>query len=180
MNTFFTSDLHYGHTNIIKFCNRPYSSVEEMDEALIQNYNSVVQNDDKVWFLGDLFFCDSVRAREILFRLNGRKHLILGNHDKMIRNQKPVQDMFEKIYPDLHQEHIDGTLVVMCHYPLLSWNKAFHGSYMLHGHCHNSIPFDNQFRRLDVGVDAHNYFPISWEDIKRKMKKVEPADARGR
>ena len=168
--------MHFGHENVIRYCNRPYSSAEEMDETLITNYNSVVGNNDKVWFLGDVFFCGAARAKEILSRLRGRKHLILGNHDKMIRNQKPIQDMFEKVYPDLHQEHIDGILTVMCHYPLLSWNKAFYGSFMLHGHSHNSIPFDNQFRRLDVGVDANNYFPISWEDIKKKMNSVKTSD----
>ena len=176
MSIFFTSDLHYGHGNIIKYCNRPFSSVEEMEEALITNYNAVVRPADTVWFLGDVFFCQADRAKQIMRRLNGNKRLLLGNHDKMIRNQKPVQDMFEKIYSDLHQETIDGIPVSMCHYPLLSWNRAFHGAYMLHGHVHSSTPMDGQYRRYDVGVDANYYAPVSWNQIRATIEQVVPSD----
>lgn len=178
MNTYFTSDLHFGHANIIKYCNRPYASAESMDENLITNWNMTVQHGDKIWILGDVFFCQADRAKQILSRLNGEKHLILGNHDKMIRNQKPVQDMFAKIYPDLHQETIDGVLVVMCHYPMLTWNRARRGSFMLHGHSHNTIAFDNQYRRLDVGVDAQGYSPIGWREIRRKLDACNAGDVR--
>jgi calcineurin-like phosphoesterase family protein len=172
MKTFFTSDQHFSHANVIKYCNRPYSSAEEMDEALITNYNSVVKSNDKVWFIGDVFFCDAVKAKSILSRLNGRKHLILGNHDKMIRNQKPVQDLFERVYPDLYEESIDGIKVVMCHYPLLTWNKAHYGSFMLHGHSHGTTKYPFKGRIMDVGVDANNYYPVSWDDIKSKMSEI--------
>ena len=178
MNTFFTSDLHFGHANIIKYCNRPWESVQAMDEALISNWNQTVKHDDLVYVLGDVFFCEAKRASEIMHRLNGRKQLILGNHDKMIRNQVPIQNLFEKIHPDLHADTIDGIYVVMCHYPLLTWNRAFRGSFMLHGHCHNTIPFDPTQRRLDVGVDAQGYAPIRWEDIKRKLEKIDGKDVR--
>lgn len=178
MKTFFTSDPHFGHSNIIKYCNRPFQSSKEMDDALIANWNSKVGVQDKVWILGDVFFCDQSRAKEILSCLNGQKHLILGNHDKLIRNQKPVQDMFTAIYPELHQENIDGVTVVMCHYPMLTWNRAHRGSYMLHGHCHNTIPFDKRWRRLDVGVDAHDYAPIEWTQINRLLSKCDAGDVR--
>jgi calcineurin-like phosphoesterase family protein len=180
MTIFFTSDLHYHHKNVIRFCNRPYSSVEEMNKALIDNHNKVVGHDDTTYFLGDLFFCQMGEAISIMSRLNGKKRLILGNHDKVIRNNKLLQNQFEIIYQDLYQETIDGIHVVMCHYPLLSWNKASHGAFMLYGHAHNNIPFDPLYRRLDIGVDAQNYAPISWEEIKRKLEKVTPKDSRGR
>jgi calcineurin-like phosphoesterase family protein len=179
-NIFFTSDQHFSHENVIKFCNRPYASSEEMNQALIDNFNRTVGPDDITYFLGDMFFCKRGEAMSIMSCLNGRKRLILGNHDKVIKNNKSLQDQFEIIHPDLHEETIDGIKVVMCHYPLLSWNKATHGSFMLYGHAHNGIPFDPQYRRMDVGVDAHNYAPISWADIKRKLEKVLPKDCRGR
>lgn len=172
MKIFFTSDQHFSHANVIKYCNRPYASADEMDEALINNYNSVVDANDKVWFIGDVFFCDAGRAKEILNCLKGRKHLILGNHDKMLRNQKPVQQMFEQVYPDLHEESIDGIKVVMCHYPLLTWNKAHYGSFMLHGHAHGNTKYPFKGRIMDVGVDANDYRPIDWDAIKREMLKI--------
>ena len=178
MNTYFTSDLHFGHANIIKYCNRPFQSADGMDEALISNWNSVVQQDDTIYILGDVFFCNEQRAKQIMSRLNGRKHLILGNHDRMIRKAKPMQDMFDQIHPDLFETSMDGIHVVMCHYPMLTWNRAHRGSFMLHGHCHNTIPFDGKFRRLDVGVDAHGYTPISWAAVKRALEKVSAQDVR--
>lgn len=171
--TLFTSDCHYWHANIIKFCNRPFKTVEEMNEALIAKHNEVVDPEDKIWFIGDLFFCQAREAKSILNRLNGRKHLILGNHDKMIRNQRPVQDLFEAIYPDLHEESIDGVRVVMCHYPMLQWNQSHRGSFMLHGHCHGTCEYPRAARIMDVGVDSHRYSPVSWETIKDTLGEVE-------
>lgn len=178
MNIWFSSDLHFGHANIIKYCNRPYNSVEEMNESLIANWNFRVQPEDTIYILGDVFFCDIASAKQIMHRLNGKKRLVLGNHDKLIRNQTPLQQLFEKIYPDLWHETIEGTCVALCHYPLLTWHRAHHGSYMLHGHCHNTIPFDPTRRRLDVGVDAQGYAPIHWSEIKRRLEKVQPGDPR--
>lgn len=77
---FFTSDLHFGHNNIMRFCNRPFKSIEEMDEALIQKWNSVVSKNDLVFDLGDFAFAPNWRWKEILGRLNGHHYLILGNH----------------------------------------------------------------------------------------------------
>lgn len=173
MNIFFTSDLHFYHANVIKYCNRPWDSAEEMNEGLIANWNSVVRDNDKVWILGDLFFCGHEESLSILKRLKGRKHLILGNHDKMIRNQKQVQAEFERVYPDLYEESIAGVKVVMCHYPLLTWNKAHYGSFMLHGHSHGTARYPFTGRIMDVGVDSNNYTPISWEDIHQKLSGVE-------
>ena len=168
---FFTSDLHWGHERVIGYCNRPYTSTREMDEELIYNWNKTVQPADIIYILGDVFFCNHEEAKTILNRLNGTKRLVYGNHDKVIRNQVPLQKYFE-LLPDLYQENIDGTLVFMCHYPMLSWNKAFHGSYMLHGHVHSSQPTDGQYRRYDVGVDANNYTPVRWEQIKKTLEGI--------
>jgi calcineurin-like phosphoesterase family protein len=172
-NLFFTSDLHFYHANVIKYCNRPFTSVEEMNETFIERWNSVVPPDGKVWLLGDIFFCDAKNAAEILARLNGEKHLILGNHDKLIRNNLQLQKLFFKIYPDLHQETIDGVPVIMSHYPLLTWNRAHWGSFMLHGHVHSTSPTNGIHRRYDVGVDANSYAPVSWAKIKDVLNGIE-------
>ena len=151
-----------------------------MNEGLISNWNSKVGHEDLTYVLGDVFFCQVKEAHEIMHRLNGKKILIAGNHDKLIRNQVPLQNLFEKVYWERHSATIDGTYVVMDHYPLLSWEKASRGSFMLHGHCHNNIAFDPKCRRLDVGVDAQNYSPISWKEVQRKLSVIDPNDSRDR
>ena len=171
---YFTSDLHFGHENIIRYCGRPFSSATEMDEALISAWNQRVQPDDVVYVLGDLFFCPLRKALHILWRLNGSKRLVYGNHDKLIRREQSLQDLFDRILPDLHEESVDGIRVVMCHYPLLTWNDEWRGAFMLHGHTHGRIALDSPCRRLDVGVDAHGYAPISWSQVRRLLEKVNP------
>jgi calcineurin-like phosphoesterase family protein len=173
-NLFFTSDLHFGHANIIKYCNRPFSSAEEMDEALISNWNAVVTNADRIVILGDVFFTPEAESLSILSRLRGNKELVLGNHDKNIRKSSTLQAKFTEIHPDLLHTNFGGQLTVLCHFPLLTWDRAGRGSYMLHGHSHNTIPFDPKYRRLDVGVDGHNYTPIEWGQIKKKLDEIDP------
>lgn len=172
MATFFTSDLHFGHANVIRYCNRPFNSAAEMNEALINNWNSVVSPNDTIYILGDVFFCQPSEAVEILSRLNGRKHLVYGNHDKQIKSNRQVQQFFEVIHPDLYEKKIDEHFVTMCHYPMASWNKSFHGSFQLHGHIHGKTPMNSQMRRYDVGVDANGYHPVKWETIRDALLAV--------
>lgn len=180
MTTFFTSDLHFGHENVIKYCNRPYANAATMDEELIQNWNSEVAPTDTVYILGDVFFHKLTQSMNIMSRLNGVKHLILGNHDKVIAKNPQLMQMFDHVHPELYHTVIDGVEVALSHYPLLSWKNASRGAFMLHGHCHGGIEFDPAFRRLDVGVDVHDYKPISFERIRNKLEKIEPLDARSR
>lgn len=143
-----------------------------MNEALIKNWNSVVSPNDTVYILGDVFFCQPSEAAQILSRLNGKKHLVYGNHDKQIKSNRHVQQYFEVIHPDLYEKKIEDHFVTMCHYPMMSWNKSFHGSFQLHGHIHGKQPFTGQMRRYDVGVDANGYAPVSWETIKEALLKI--------
>ena len=179
MSIFFTSDPHYGHTNIIKYCNRPFADAAEMNEQLIANWNGTVGRNDIVYVLGDMFFVEVEKARAIMHRLNGMKRIVLGNHDKLIRREPTLQALFDKILPDLHEESINGTRIIMCHYPLLTWNKSNHGSIQLHGHQHNSNPISRPDRRCyDVGVDANGYMPVKLENIIARLSKIEPARGR--
>lgn len=169
---FFTSDTHFGHKNSIKYCNRPFSSVEEMDETLINNWNSVVSPESDVYHLGDFAFAGISRTKEILDQLNGRIHLIKGNHDRKITNQLRSEFVWVRDYYELKIKDKDANRgnqsIILLHYAMRTWDKAHHGSWHLYGHSHGSIQdFGKSF---DCGVDAQNYRPISYEEVKEKMK----------
>jgi calcineurin-like phosphoesterase family protein len=179
MNIYFTSDHHFGHANIIRYCQRPFATAEEMNEQLIANWNGTVGPNDIVYVLGDMFFCDVQKARSIMRRLHGMKRLVYGNHDKIIRNQTGLRELFDRILPDLYEESINWQRMVMCHYPMLTWNKAHHGSINVHGHQHNKVAITaTDRRRYDVGVDANDYRPVKFQDIVRQLQKIEPARGR--
>ena len=172
----FTSDTHWGHKNIIKYSNRPFSSVEEMDETLINNWNAVVKPNDIVWHLGDFAFCDYKSFTQILRRLNGTKNVILGNHDKIITNNwdNLIDSKLLSSIQYYKELKADGQMIVLLHYPIASWNKKHHGAIHLHGHCHASFVAPGKI--VDVGVDdkriTSEYRPISIIDIIKYMKNI--------
>jgi calcineurin-like phosphoesterase family protein len=186
MKTFFTSDTHFGHANIIKYCNRPFASVEEMDNILIHNWNSVVRPEDTVYHLGD-FAVGGGPAAPYLRRLNGTIYFCLGNHDKRLRFIKAyldieleLQDHFAEIYlnddkvkfgiPNLREVTVEKQDIVLCHYAMKVWNGSHKGSWQLYGHSHGTLPDDPNSLSCDVGVDCWNYFPVSMEQLRDKMK----------
>lgn len=169
-NTFFTADLHFDHENIIKFCNRPFKNAQEMNESLISNWNGVVKPEDTVFVLGDVGFCDAQKLMSYIRRLNGEIHLIYGNHDKVILKHLPLKSMFKSVY-SFYETRINGIDVTLCHYPMVSWNKSFHGSFQLHGHEHGNIPDDKVSRRMDVGVDVWDFTPVEFSELERVLSK---------
>jgi calcineurin-like phosphoesterase family protein len=175
---FFTSDTHFGHKNIIKYSNRPFNDVKEMDEAIIRNWNATVQPGDTIYHLGDFGLTDTESIIKVLRRLNGNKYLIWGNHDKGIRGEALKHFGWAKDYYELKYEEYR---IILCHYAFEVWNKSHHGSFHLHGHSHGSLPTPNHMRRLDVGVDVHGYRPISLEEVVAHMSKKEwkPIDHHG-
>lgn len=162
----FTSDLHLGHRSVITMCERPFESVEEMNETLIRNFNSCVQKNDTVYILGDVTHrVPVVEANQLISRLNGKKILCRGNHDK-----KYDEQLFEGIY-DFLQIKEDGVIISLMHYPMMSWPKSRHGSLHLHGHIHskeeyNPLQKSSGILRYDVGVEANGYYPVSIKQIK--------------
>lgn len=183
---YFTSDTHFGHNNIIRYCNRPFeaiqpgidfiSAVEVMDRALIRNWNSVVKDADTVYFLGDLSFYDPEKTIKIVKQLKGKKYWIVGNHDKKVLKNPELVSLFESV-KDMDMIHVqDPTMnkgrqrIVLCHYPLMSWESSTQGSWSLHGHCHGTLKEDNDTLRADIGVDCWDYAPVSYERIKKKMQ----------
>jgi len=178
----FIADLHLGHTNVIKYSKRPFSDVHEMNETLIRNWNSVIQPGDRVYLIGDFSFQRPEDAKKTLARLMGQIYLIAGNHDKEgVVKECVGRFVWIKDYFELKHE---GQKMILCHYPFLTWNGCHRGTWNLHGHCHGSLPdsVNTYARRLDVGVDVHNYFPISFEDVKKILDKKEfqPIDRLGR
>lgn len=187
MTIYFTSDTHYGHKNIIKYSNRPYTSVEQMDNALVDNWNKVVQPDDTVYHLGDFgFYSDTNKIVRIIQRLNGNKVFIFGNHDK-IMSKPEIVELFQEMchYKEIYVQ--DPTIekgrqhIVLLHYGMRVWNKSHHGSWQLYGHSHGSLPELPGYRAFDVGVDCWDYTPISYNQVKAKMAKVafQPVDHHG-
>ena len=145
---YFTSDLHLGHKNIIKYEDRPWKTVEDMTIGLIENWNEVVKPTDEVYILGDFAFQNSYTTpfliTDILSRLNGKKHLIIGNHDTYINKQAFNPRYFEEMvhYKELK---INGKFIILSHYPIESWNGKEHGSIHLHGHTHKPDSPNRQY-----------------------------------
>lgn len=166
MTDWFTSDTHFGHTNVIKYSGRPYKTANHMDESMIANWNAKVGQMDRVFHLGDFCMTDRDRGQHIFDRLNGQKHLVLGNHDKAGRQIKG----WNWVHP-YHELRIEKQSIVLCHYAMRVWNKSHHGAWMLYGHSHGSLPDDPNAKSIDVGVDCHDYAPISFADISRIMAK---------
>jgi calcineurin-like phosphoesterase family protein len=173
--TFFTSDLHFFHTNVIEFCKRPFGSVEHMNECLIKNWNAVVGEQDHIWFLGDFSFGKDSETQGVLDQLKGIKHLIVGNHDRKGRSDKTFNRDWNKWFVDRHDYFrlkVDGHKLVLCHFPFASWERGYID---LHGHWHSEAGYKNKYRQWDVGVDANNYAPILLEDaVARAEGGIKP------
>jgi calcineurin-like phosphoesterase family protein len=167
---FFTADTHFQHRRIIDLCGRPFRDVDHMDETLIKNWNEVVSPDDEVWHLGDFAMGDQTRVGEILSRLNGRVHLVWGNHD----NRKKIDPSWFASVQD-YAEVTDGVdMVVLSHYPITVWNGSHHGSYHMFGHVHGRLrPVG---RACDVGVDAWEFYPVSLSQVKWKIRETGQKD----
>lgn len=178
-NVFFTADTHFGHTNVIKYADRPWPNVEEMNEGIIERWNEVIKPGDTVYHLGDL--CLTVKVDLIdkwLGQLNGDIRLIRGNHDNWTRRYERLENKNKirwiKDYAERTLE-VDGVKYkfVLCHFPLLFWHGSHYGSIHLHGHCHGGAQHHNEgLRRMDVGVDCNDWYPIHLDDIVAKMKGV--------
>jgi calcineurin-like phosphoesterase family protein len=173
---FFIGDTHFGHKNIIKYSDRPFDTVREMDEALIQNWNSVVSPQDTVFHLGDFFFAQGSgrdkMAEEswrmsILRRLNGQIHLVIGNHDEHLKRDflpGKMHDIYRlRVLSNILGSEMDHTFF-LCHYAMRTWPGKHKGVLHLYGHSHGNLPgFGNS---MDVGVDCHNsYRPFSLEEV---------------
>lgn len=184
---FFTSDLHLFHTNVIKHSNRPYLNATEMNESLVTNWNNKVTSTDITYVVGDVSFGREEETMEILERLNGYKVLVVGNHDKRLLKWGDLHRVFKSVHNMLEinvidpEAHSGKQRIVLLHYAMRVWNKSHYGAWHLHGHSHGTLPEDPNSLSFDVGVDCHDYAPISYEEVKSIMqsKTFVPVDQHG-
>ncbi len=184
---YFTSDLHLGHENVIKLCNRPFDSVEEMDEALIRNWNRKVTNGDTVYVLGDLIYKSKKPPEEYLRQLKGKKHLIVGNHDRSWYSKCQLDSFFLSVNNLLYMT--DGKRqYTLCHYPMMSWPHMAR-CYMVFGHIHGNTDAEywpliqRSDLMLNAGVDVNDFEPVTFDEMlnnntrfKRSAQLAEPVE----
>ena len=175
-NVWFISDLHLNHANIIKYDNLDFSSIEEHDETIVNNWNKLVKPDDLVFHLGDFCFGGSDTVKKFINRLNGQKVFIKGNHEKPLCNYLKSAGL--RWYDYLEIKVLDEDLprkwqdICLFHYPIYEFNKGHHGSWMIHGHCHGNCEWsqNSNYKIMDVGANVIGFKPISYKELKRDMK----------
>ena len=177
----FLGCTHFNHTNVLEYDNRPFDNITHHDEMIIKNWNDRVGPTDYAYLLGDFCFGRWQKAQDIYHRLNGQKFLIKGNHDKALsqfckKAQIPLVGYMEiKIpEPDSPRKWQD---IVLCHYPIAEWNKAHYGAIHCYSHTHGNSWYDKEFqfkkKCINVGAPCIDYAPISYQEIKEKLKKSE-------
>jgi calcineurin-like phosphoesterase family protein len=177
----FTADTHFGHRAMVeREWGRKFPDIDTMDRAIIDQWNAVVSKRDTVFILGDFSFRNSAETVGIIGELNGRLHLIEGNHDRGLA--KYALDLFDRVTPYLELK-INGKRVCMSHYPFRSWHQMQYGSWQLHGHCHGNLA--GRGRQLDVGMDSAykltgTYRPLHFGEIEEILERIplwsEPTD----
>ena len=166
---YYIADTHFGHDNIRRLSNRPFSTVEEMDKTIIDNWNSVVTDEDDVYILGDFTF-KGENPESYLVKLKGRKHLIIGNHDNVILRNRNCRNYFVEIV-DMKMIYDGKTQICLCHYPLVEWNGYYRNVLHFYGHVHNT--YHNETTRYardmknayNVGVDVIGFKPCTLNEI---------------
>lgn len=165
MTILFTADTHFGHAGALALYRRPFRSIAEMDAAMIERWNMAVHPEDEIWHLGDFAIRqNAVRVAELLAKLNGTKHLITGNNDgAAVLSEsawRSVQPYCEIV--------VEGTPLVLCHYPFRTWRSMGKGWIDLHGHSHGRLT--PQPRQCDVGVDAWDFRPVNMAQILARLR----------
>ena len=173
---YYIADPHFGHSNILKMCSRPFASIQEMNEAMIAAWNERVTGRDTVYIIGDLLF-RCADPESILRRLKGRKHLIVGNHDSSWMCEVDTSKYFVSVNDLLVTT--DGTRqLTLCHYPLLTW-KHQKKSYMIHGHIHANTDTDffpliaARERMLNAGADINGFIPVTFEELVENNRRFK-------
>ena len=182
-NVFFTADHHFGHENIIKYTNRPFSSTDEMDEEMIRRWNEIVGPADTVYHLGDFTLFGHQYAELFFSKLNGiikvlsypwhhdgrwiHKGGIFSKTPALVTHSPPVVALEFPEYGDGRYSQA----IVLCHYPFAVWDRKHYGAWHLHGHSHGTYQADGAI--LDVGVDCHNFYPVSLERVANRLRKQQ-------
>ena len=177
---YYISDMHMGHKNVLKFDDRPFQSVEEMNETLIANWNKKVTDEDDIWVLGDFCYRSEKDPSFYLKQLKGKKHLIIGNHDKVTVNTDSALNYFDSVERLKHIKDREYN-VILCHFPLADWNAKHRGSYHVYGHIHNNKDevyefMKQQERALNAGCMINNYEPVTLEELLENNRRFQGAE----
>jgi calcineurin-like phosphoesterase family protein len=176
MKTWVTSDLHFGHKNIMSFCPqtraRFNNDVVYMNNAMAEEWNAKVQPEDTVYILGDVAFMSGSDACRMMNRLNGTKILIEGNHDRKTLMDATFRNAFKEIHKYLDITY-NGTRIIMFHYPIAEWDQMHRGTLHFHGHLHGGVSGLEKYRVLDVGMDSTGEIVISMEHAIQLIKDNE-------
>ncbi len=160
----FTADLHLGHLNIIKYCNRPFQGVDEMGNVIIDNINERVRKEDRLFVLGDIANKE-VYVKDFVERVACKNIFVVpGNHDK-----EKILVRYFKLLPQcyLYRAPNEDYRIVLCHYGMRVWEHSHHGAGHLFGHSHSGLPGTQS--SMDIGVDAWDYAPVSLDEIKKEF-----------
>ena len=166
---YYIADTHFGHENVLKFDNRPFENVNEMDKVMIEQWNAVVGKNDDVYIIGDFCYRAKKGALWYLKQLNGRKHLIQGNHDEYLLSDEAVMKEFVSV--DKMRYVKDGSYsIVLCHFPIAEWNRYYRNSWHIYGHIHNKKTgcykfLENEERALNAGCMINYYTPVTIEKL---------------
>jgi len=167
MNVYFTADLHLGHNNVRGYCNRPFSTVEEMDEALIENWNKAIKGNAQVYVLGDFAFGNGDKVAGYIKRLKGQITFIRGNHDKGLLQWAKNSNIH---VPDTLIARACDELFFLSHYAHRVWDRSHYGVIHLFGHSHGGLT--DHGLSMDVGVDCNNFVPVQAGFIIEKMRPI--------
>lgn len=168
---YYIGDTHFGHSNVIKFDGRPFSDREEMDRIMIQLWNSRVQKNDEVYILGDFCYRSDKTEEWYLGQLQGKKNLVIGNHDNGLLNNPKAMAYFESVDKMMHVKDEEKD-ICLCHFPIAQWHSAHKGSWHIYGHIHNERDEVYEFMRrtghaLNAGCMINNFMPVSFRELLR-------------
>lgn len=169
---YYTSDLHLSHTNIIKYENRPFACIEEMNNTIIDNINYRLSENDELYILGDFTLEKTPRrVSQLIKRIKCKKHLIIGNHDYFTRSES-LCSLFDSVHHYLEIED-EGRTVILFHYPIQNWNLKRYGSIHLYGHVHSKEELQlKEYNTFNVGVDVNNFKPVTLEELLLKRGEI--------
>ena len=172
---YFISDMHLGHEDRVIWDERPFRNAVEMFEVMRDRWNAKVTDDDDVWIIGDFTYYGEESDENIsryAEALNGRKHLIYGNHDARITESRELQSLFNEC---VYQKYIEseGRMIFMYHYPLVEWYRRPRGCYLIYGHIHGSSDDGYEFMAknrgdsaFNAGVMINDYVPVTFDELK--------------
>lgn len=168
MQKYYISDTHLGHEAIIKFCERSFETVDEMDRKIVNNWNDVVGEEDEVYIIGDFMYRSKHHPEYYLHQLKGKKHLVLGNHDRWT-NQVDLPIYFESV-TQIKEISDQSRHIVLCHYPMVEWPRYYKGSIHIFGHIHNKKNgaydyYSNQDNMFNAGADINNFTPVTLQQL---------------